>query len=85
MTAHEEYKKRSAGMNMMENAGAWAVTYWTAEDVLSIARADDHPLTDEEAEQIFDRISNRLHERMVEAGWDIVNEGLVDWVKERDE
>jgi cell division GTPase FtsZ len=81
MSETEEYKKRSAGMNAMENAGAFAVTYWTAADVLSLK--GKHPLTVEEAEEILERIQTRLHEHMVNAGWALVGEAFHDFIKER--
>ena len=83
MTATEEYKKRSAGMNAMENAGAFAIAYWTVADIHSIKGR--HKVTDEEAEELLDRISHRLHERMVEAGWALVNQEFAEFVAERDE
>jgi len=81
MSATEEYKKRSAGMNAMENAGAFAVTYWTAADIHSIK--DRHQVTDEEAEGILEHIQTRLHETMVNAGWAVVEDAFRDFIKER--
>ena len=81
MSRMERFRERSAGMNKMENAGAWAVTYWTAEDVHAIK--EHHPLTDAEAEGILEHVQGRLHERMVEAGWAMLNEEFAEFIKDR--
>ena len=81
MSEVEQYKKRSAGMNAMENAGAYAVTYWTVNDVLSLRGR--HEVTEQEAEELLDRIANRLHERMQEAAWNTLHEEFAKFIAER--
>lgn len=83
MSAIEQYKKRSAGMNAMENAGAWAIAYWTTADIHAIEGRDK--VTDEEAEELLERIDNRLKDAMVEAGWEVVNAEFARFIKERGE
>jgi hypothetical protein len=83
MSEVEQYKKRSAGMNAMENAGAFAVTYWSINDIHAIKGRNK--VSDEEAEELLERIDNRLHERMVEAGWEMVNQEFAEFIAERDE
>lgn len=82
MSATEQYKKRSAGMSAMENAGAYAVTYWTVADIHAIKGR--HEVTDEEAEELLENMSNRLHDRMTEAGWSWVHEEFAEFIRARE-
>ena len=83
MSEVEQYKERTRGMNVMENAGAYGITYFTTADVHAVAGRNK--VTDAEAEELLDRISNRIHERMSDAGQAVVNAAVGRFIKERDE
>jgi hypothetical protein len=66
-----------------EETTQYAETYWTIEDVLSLAIDVDATLTEDEAHGILYNAENRLKDAMVERGWDVLNTYFSDFLEER--
>lgn len=74
-----DYCRQDPMLERMEKG--MAHVWWQLDDVLDRAQTDT--MTKADAREILEGIEETLRDRMVEAGWDVIDEAVQEWLEER--
>jgi hypothetical protein len=67
---------------------AFAKVEWHTEDVRTLLERGNHvidEMSDADIEEFFDCCERHLQDRLVEAGWDVLDQLLNDWLAGKEE